>query len=130
MAVTLRLARHGQKKRPFYRIVATDSRSRRDGRFIEIIGSYDTLSNPQKIVLKEDRVRYWLGTGAQTTQVVNRIIKKIVPGYLEDLEKSRRAKIQSVRKARKERLKSGSSKTPIVAKTKKRPVANKTTAKK
>ena len=103
MAVTLRLARHGQRNRPFYRVVATDSQSRRDGRFIEVVGNYNVISNPPQITLKEDRIKYWLGVGAQTTDVVENIIKKTIPGYLEDLQKRRKAKIVDARKKRKER---------------------------
>ena len=70
MAVKLRLRRMGRKKRPYYRIVATDSRMPRDGRFLETVGTYDPLETPHKIELKEDRIYYWLGNGAQPSQTV------------------------------------------------------------
>lgn len=68
--VKLRLKRMGAKKRPSYRIVATESRSPRDGRFIESIGFYDPVTEPATITLKEDRCRHWLSVGAQPTDRV------------------------------------------------------------
>ncbi|RMG99765.1 MAG: 30S ribosomal protein S16 [Deltaproteobacteria bacterium] len=76
MAVKLRLARAGAKKRPFYRIVAADARAPRDGRFIERIGVYDPTRDPSYVELKADRVEYWLGVGAQPTRTVERLIKR------------------------------------------------------
>jgi small subunit ribosomal protein S16 len=76
MAVKIRLARTGAKKRPFYRIVATDARNPRDGRFLEKLGTYNPLTEEGTIELKRDRVEYWLGTGAQPTDVVRRILRK------------------------------------------------------
>jgi small subunit ribosomal protein S16 len=73
--VILRLTRHGKKKVPLYRIIATDSRFKRDGRFIEIIGTYNPLTDPPKVVLKEDRVKYWLSVGAQVSNTVGKIFK-------------------------------------------------------
>ena len=67
MALRIRLARGGAKKRPFYRIVVADSRSPRDGRFVEKIGTYDPLlehDNPQRITLDVERAKHWLGHGA------------------------------------------------------------------
>ncbi len=75
MAVKLRLRRMGRKKRPFYRIVATDSRMPRDGRFLETVGTYDPLETPHKIELKEDRIYYWLGNGAQPSQTVKDLFR-------------------------------------------------------
>ncbi len=74
--VKIRLARHGAKKRPFYRIVAADSRSPRDGRFLERLGSYDPTQNPALIKIKHDRLAEWLKNGAQPTETVAQIIKK------------------------------------------------------
>jgi small subunit ribosomal protein S16 len=71
--VKLRLRRMGAKKRPSYRIVAAESSSPRDGRFIEAIGFYDPLTNPATITLKEDRVKHWLSVGAQPTETVRDI---------------------------------------------------------
>ncbi len=74
--VKIRLARHGAKKRPFYRIVAADSRSPRDGRFLERLGSYDPTQDPALIEIKQDRLAKWLKNGAQPTETVARLIKK------------------------------------------------------
>ena len=74
MTVKLRLARHGAKKSPYYRIVAADERARRDGRFIDLIGVYDPTTKPETIRLNPGRVRYWLGVGAQPTQTVKDIL--------------------------------------------------------
>ena len=85
MAVRLRLQRHGAKKRPFYRVVATDKRNPRDGRFIELLGTYDPLQEPPVIRLKAERVDYWLGVGAQPSETVNSIIQKLRDGKGVDL---------------------------------------------
>ena len=77
--VRIRLARAGAKKRPFYRIVAADARSPRDGRFLEQLGSYDPLLNsedPKRVVLKEERIRYWIGHGAQVSDRVHRFLHR------------------------------------------------------
>jgi small subunit ribosomal protein S16 len=76
MAVKIRLKRIGAKNNPNYRIVVADARSPRDGRFIEEIGSYHPLQKDEKVVLKLDRVDYWLGVGAQATETVASFIKK------------------------------------------------------
>lgn len=76
MAVKIRLARHGAKKRPFYRIVVADSESPRDGRFLEIVGTYNPLPDPAEITLKNERIDYWLKQGATPTDTVKSIIKK------------------------------------------------------
>jgi len=76
MAVKIRLARHGAKKRPFYRIVVANSESPRDGRFIETIGTYAPLEDPAAVSLKAERVRYWLEQGAKVTDTVRNILKK------------------------------------------------------
>ena len=72
--VKLRLRRIGRKKLPLYKIVAADARAPRDGRFIEAVGNYDPNNNPAKIDRKEDRVLYWLNTGAQPTVTVNNLL--------------------------------------------------------
>jgi len=66
----------GRKKVPFYRVVAADDRSPRDGRFIEILGHYNPTADPELIELKEDRVQYWLGVGAQPSDTVLSLIRK------------------------------------------------------
>ena len=75
MAVVIRLSRWGAKKKPFYRIVAADQRSPRDGKFIEILGKYDPMvekDSEQRITLTQERVKYWLSQGALTTDRVAR----------------------------------------------------------
>lgn len=74
--VRIRLQRAGAKRRPFYRIVAAHSEYKRDGRFLEIVGTYDPLFDPPKVNLKEDRVRHWLDVGAQPTKTVARLLHK------------------------------------------------------
>jgi small subunit ribosomal protein S16 len=76
MAVKIRLARHGAKKRPFYRIVVADSESPRDGRFLEIVGTYDPLPDPVKLTLKEERVKYWMDQGAKPSDTVRTLMKQ------------------------------------------------------
>ncbi len=73
--VKIRLARFGRKKRPFYRIVVTDSRKRRDSGWIEVVGYYNPLTNPKTIEMDMDRVNYWLGVGAQMSDRVSKLKK-------------------------------------------------------
>ena len=75
MAVKIRLRSMGQKKAPFYRIVVADSRSPRDGRFIEEIGYYDPTQEPSEIRVDEEAAKKWLANGAQPTQTVEKIFK-------------------------------------------------------
>ena len=75
MAVKIRLRRMGQKNAPFYRIVVSDSRSPRDGRFIEEIGTYDPTKNPTEYHVDEELAKKWLNNGAQPTETVARILK-------------------------------------------------------
>ncbi len=76
MAVKIRLARHGAKKRPFYRIIAADNDKPRDGRFIEKLGTYNPLQDPAQVVLNMERVKYWIGQGATPTDTVKTILKR------------------------------------------------------
>lgn len=116
MSVTLRLARHGQKKRPFYRIVASPKGSKRDGRFIEIVGTYDPLKKPAAITLKNDKVQKWIENGAELTRVVRSIVRKQIPGLVEGREQHQREKIQAQRKARKARSATKTPKAPAKSK--------------
>ena len=75
MAVKLRLTRIGSKKNPIYRVVAADSRSPRDGKFIEIVGRYNPQTEPSTIELNEEKVQAWLDKGAQPTEPVRRLLK-------------------------------------------------------
>ena len=74
--VKIRLRRMGKKKSPFYRIVVADSRSPRDGRFIEEVGYYNPMTNPAEIKVNEEKVQEWLNNGAQPTETVKSILTK------------------------------------------------------
>ncbi|MFO0703556.1 MAG: 30S ribosomal protein S16 [Patescibacteria group bacterium] len=78
MAVTLRLARFGKKGQPFYRIVAVEKTRKRNGAYIEAIGSYNPMSKPHKVEIQEDRLNYWLKVGATISEGLQKlnIIKK------------------------------------------------------
>lgn len=76
MAVKLRLKRMGAKQRPFYRIVAADARSPRDGRFLEVVGTYNPITNPAETKIDEEKALYWLNNGAQPTETVRNILSK------------------------------------------------------
>lgn len=89
MAIKLRLARGGSKKRPFYRIVAADSRMPRDGRYIERLGTYNPLlpkDSEERVKMDMERVQYWLGQGAQPTDRISRMLE--AAGVLEKKERS------------------------------------------
>lgn len=109
MPVTIRLARYGSKKRPFYRIVAAPHGTFRDGRFLEIVGTYNPLMDPPQINLKEDKVTKWIESGAQPTQIVRSLVTKSMPGFIEEREKKQRERIQGQRRRRKERAKARAS---------------------
>ncbi|MCA1927702.1 MAG: 30S ribosomal protein S16 [Calditerrivibrio sp.] len=76
MATKMRLLRMGRKKRPFYRIVIADSRAKRDGSFIDIIGYYNPLPDPAEVKIDEEKALKWLGTGAIPTDTVNNLLSK------------------------------------------------------
>jgi small subunit ribosomal protein S16 len=76
MAVKIRLARHGAKKRPFYRIVAADSEAPRDGKFLENLGTYNPLLDPEEVMVKTERIKHWMKKGATPTATVKTILKK------------------------------------------------------
>ena len=75
--VKIRLRRMGAKKAPYYRIVVADSRSPRDGRFIEEIGMYDPMADGEKIKVDMERAKYWIASGAQPTDTVRGLLKKV-----------------------------------------------------
>lgn len=76
MAVHIRLSRVGKPKCAHYRVVATDSRAARDGRYLEVIGTYNPRKTTQKVVWDAERVRYWLGKGARPTQTVGQLLRR------------------------------------------------------
>ena len=90
MAVKLRLLRMGAKKAPFYRIVAADSRAPRDGRFIELLGTYDPRTNPAKVTIKEEEVLKWLNNGAQPSDTVKNLLSK--QGIMKKFDDSKSGK--------------------------------------
>ncbi len=102
MSLKIRLARGGAKKRPFYRIVVADSRSPRDGRYIERVGSYDPMlpkEHENRIVTKDERIQHWLSQGAQATDRVARLLSQAglgaAPSIPEQTKKSQpKAKAQ------------------------------------
>lgn len=95
MAVRIRLSRGGSKKRPFYRVVAADQKAPRDGRFIEKLGTYNPLlpqDHEQRLVINEERVKYWLGVGAQPTERLEKLFSNLglvkAPALREQPKKS------------------------------------------
>lgn len=85
MAVKLRLMRMGKTKQPTYRVVAADSRSPRDGRFIEIVGTYEPRAEPSKVNIDSDKALKWLTQGAQPTETVEKLLK--ISGVWEQFKK-------------------------------------------
>jgi len=79
MAVRIRLTRLGRKKKPFYRIVVANSEAKRDGKFLDIVGTYDPLKDPAVITINNDKLQEWLGKGALPTDTVKSLIKKASP---------------------------------------------------
>jgi small subunit ribosomal protein S16 len=76
MAIRIRLTRGGRKKKPFYRIVAADSQARRDGRFLEILGTYDPLKDPAEVKLDVEKVKKWIERGGKPTDTVRSLMAK------------------------------------------------------
>ncbi len=102
--VKIRLRRVGSKKKPSYRLVVADVRAPRDGVFIDIIGHYNPLTDPETVVIAEEKARYWLGKGAQPTDTAARLLAKA--GIIEESE------------ARKEKMKAGIAAKPKASKKK------------
>jgi small subunit ribosomal protein S16 len=111
--VKIRLMRRGATKRPFYRVVVADARSPRDGRFIENIGKYHPLEDPSLIEIDEERALYWLSTGAQPTEQVENLLKKM--GIWERFE-STKPKPKLKPKPKKAAAKTGAGKASGAAK--------------
>jgi small subunit ribosomal protein S16 len=91
MATRIRLNRQGAKKQPFYRLVVADSRSPRDGRFIEILGYYNPTTDPAVINVDEERTVHWLLTGAKPSDTARALLKR--SGVLEKYEEAKKAKV-------------------------------------
>lgn len=106
MSVRIRLSRGGAKKRPFYRIVVADSRSPRDGRFIEVLGTYNPMlqqDHPQRVLLKEDRIRHWLQHGATPSDRVAKFCASA--GLMEPRARPEQSKKPQPKAKAQERLK-------------------------
>ena len=126
MAVKLRLKRMGAKQRPFYRIVAADSRSPRDGRFIETVGTYNPITTPAQINIDEEKALKWLANGAQPTDTVRNLLsdKGIMKKYAE-------SKVKKTAKAPKEeKVEKPAAKKTTAKATATKPAAKKSTASK
>jgi small subunit ribosomal protein S16 len=76
MPLVIRLRRHGSRKKPFYRIVVADSRSPRDGRFVDQLGTYDPSFDPPRVQLRKEQVEQWLRSGAQPSETVRKLIRQ------------------------------------------------------
>ena len=117
--VKIRLRRVGSKKKPSYRLVVADSRAPRDGAFINTIGHYNPLTDPETVVIDEDKARHWLGKGAQPTDTAARLLAKA--GIIEEPE-ARKEKMQAVTeakpKASKKKAKAGVTEEPKGSKEK------------
>jgi small subunit ribosomal protein S16 len=100
MATVLRLARHGATHSPFYRVVATDHRNTRDGRFIEKLGTYNPLRNPIEVTLNWDRIDYWLSVGAKPSDTVSRLLKNFPRGYVAPAKAEKVVKAPTKRPAK------------------------------
>jgi small subunit ribosomal protein S16 len=90
VAVKLRLMRMGKTKQPTYRVVAADARSPRNGRFIEVLGTYDPRQNPSAIAINNDRAVHWLSNGAQPTERVQKLLK--ISGAIDAFSAAKAAK--------------------------------------
>ncbi|MAP24259.1 MAG: 30S ribosomal protein S16 [Rickettsiales bacterium] len=102
MAVKIRLARGGSKKKPFYRIVAADVRAPRDGKFLEKLGTFNPLIEENRINLNQERVQYWLSTGAEATDRVHKILAELK--ILEPKKRTEQTKQHLPKKKAQERM--------------------------
>ncbi|MCC6106269.1 MAG: 30S ribosomal protein S16 [Coriobacteriaceae bacterium] len=102
MAVKIRLARHGAKKRPYYRVVVADGRSPRDGRLIEEVGRYNPLTNPKTIELDLEKVDAWIAKGAQPSSAVSHLIDIVRTGAPAPEKKAKLSKKAAAKAAKAE----------------------------
>lgn len=82
MAVRIRLTRKGRKKQPFYRIIVADSEAPRDGKFLDIVGTYDPMQNPAVVKIDTEKLNIWIKKGAKPTETVDALIRKFVSGVV------------------------------------------------
>ncbi len=122
MSVKIRLRRMGSKKRAFFRVVAADSRSPRDGRFLETLGRYNPITKPALFTIEEDKVARWLDNGAQMSDTVRSLCTQI--GFVEKYEKAKRGEdVSSMtirteiteRKKKRKKTKASAEETPAAA---------------
>ena len=128
MSIKIRLARGGSKKRPFYRIVAADTRMPRDGRFIEKLGTYNPLlpkDSEDRVKMDVERIQYWMGQGAQTTDRVARFLE--AAGVVEKKERSNPIKAKPGKNAT-ERAEAKAAKAADAAEAEAAPAAEEATA--
>jgi small subunit ribosomal protein S16 len=123
MSVVIRLRRAGSRKRPFYHIVVADSRMRRDGRFIEMLGYYNPMLKPEAIEFSEDRVTEWIQKGAKPSETVDRLIKRKAKGEAPMSQKERKRAAAAAAKK-----KTAAEPEPAAAATEEAPAAKKKTA--
>ena len=97
MAVKMRLTRMGDKKAPFYRIVVADSRKARDGEYVDLVGTYNPLTNPETVKIDEEKAKKWIANGAQPTDTVKALLKK--NGILEEKKVAKKATKKTAPKA-------------------------------
>lgn len=106
MALKIRLRQQGRTNRAFYRLVVTDSRSPRDGKYVEALGWYNPIeeADDKKLAIKTDRIQHWISVGAQLTENVENLIRKSAPEIIQgraEKERAHRAKMAAKRKAKK-----------------------------
>jgi len=111
--IKIRLRRTGSKKKPSYRLIVADARAPRDGAFIDIIGHYNPLTDPETVVVAEDKARHWLEQGAQPTDTAARLLAKAgIIAEPEAREKKMKAGVAAEPKARKKKAKTGAIEKP------------------
>jgi small subunit ribosomal protein S16 len=116
MSVVIRLMRAGAKKRPFFRMVAADSRRQRDGRFLEILGHYNPLAQPYELVVHKDRVQLWLSRGAQPSDQAASLLRSLdIPMYRQSPPR-RKPELSAEKVAAKKAARAAAAKTARAAK--------------
>jgi small subunit ribosomal protein S16 len=103
MSVSIKLQRGGTPSKPIYKIVAATKGTKRDGKFLEVLGQYNPNVNPYTFTMKEEKVKKWIELGAQPTLMVKNLIKKQIPGLIEKRAEHKKTKTVAARKARKAR---------------------------
>jgi len=110
MAIKIRLRRQGRTNRPFYRLIVADSKERRDGKYIEMLGWYNPVQEDNNLSIKDDRVRYWLERGAQLTEKVETLVARAAPEIIREKRERERAKRAREQVKRRTRRKAATNK--------------------